>query len=189
MRLNKLLRASVFLIALLFFASCSVTKRANWHLNQATRLNPGLITEHIDTLYIPELEIDTFFSVDTVAIPADIDSILNALSDSCKEEAQIVIREPLIQYVKEREIIKDTLYYVDEIYNDSMALKLLAEVWQDGTSIKLRILLTDAVLYNKDQTVVQVPRKTNYLNIIIAIGIVAIILYLLLKSIKKWLNL
>jgi len=70
-----------------------------------------------------------------------------------------------------------------------MALKLLAEVWQDGTSIKLRILLTDAVIYNKDQTVVQVPRKTNYLNIIIAVGIVAIILYLLLKFIKKWLNL
>lgn len=189
MKLKHLFRASVILTALLFFTSCSTMKRATWHLERATKLNPGLITEHVDTMYLPELEIDTFFSVDTVSIPADIDSILNALSDSCRKEAEIIIKEPLVEYIKEREIIKDTLYYIDEIHNDSLSLKLLAQVWQDGTAIHLKILLTDAIIKQVDSDVVLTPKKKDYITPVVIAILVAIVLLSLLKRIKKWLSL
>lgn len=176
--------ATGLLMALLFF-SCSTTKRASWHLDRAVKLDPSIVKESVDTIVLPELKIDTVVQIDTTFIREDIDSILNSLSDSCREEAKTIIKEPLIKYVKEREIIQDTLYYKDSIVNDSLNLSLIAIIWQDTAGLHLKIFLENAEIKVKKDQLVQPVRKKNFFSSILEIIGVVFIIFILYKLLIK----
>lgn len=181
--------AVIILAAFLFLTSCSTQRRAARLVDRAVKLNPELASEKIDTVFIPELELDTVVQIDTITISQDIDSILNALSDSCKKEVELIVREPLVKYIKERQVITDTLKFTQNLSNDSVELKLVAEIWQDGTEIKLNIKLIDSKIISKTSPIVYEKRPPRIYITVFVVIFIFILVYLILKTLKRWLNL
>lgn len=186
MKLKTLIRAAVFLTALSFFVACSPIKK----LNRLQDKHPELFVDKIDTIKVPELKIDTLFLPDTTNLSVDIDSILDKLSDSCKEEAVLIIKEPLKEYIYNREFIKDTLYFKDVIVNDSLNLELVTMVWQDSATIHLKVYLTDGFIIKRVPVVIEEAQskslrdKIRVILMYLGIAIGLFIVYKIIKLIK-----
>lgn len=186
MKLKTLIRAAVFLTALSLFIACSPTQR----LNRLISKHPELTIAKPDTIRVPDLQIDTIFIADTTNLSVDIDSILDKLSDSCKEEAVLIIKEPLKEYIFNREIIKDTLYFKDIIVNDSLNLELISMVWQDSSTIHLKVYLTDGFIIKRIPAVIEETHskslrdKIKTILLYLGIGVVLFIIYRIIKSVK-----
>lgn len=167
------MRLLIAFIIALFLSSCSAEKL----LQRAYKKDPSLFKQ--DTLFIPEIKIDTFYKLDTIEIKNDLDSILDSLDlpDTCKQEEIIRV---ITEYIT-AELISDTLIYDEIVTNDSFKVHLQLKVWQE----KGKIMLTSVVLNSEVFSKPQVTIEDSYLNKkeeIIAAIIAALVLLILIRG-------
>lgn len=182
MRKQFINSAAVFLTAL-FLSACSPTQRLHNLLDK----HPELSITTIDTIYQPEVTIDTFYTIekDTVGLSNYVDSIISSLDldTACRDEI-IAVTRPVTEYILSKECIEDTLYYTETITTDSTSATLHLKVFQDGDSIKFIASLTDAYTNNTKTEVTYVEKDTSWLSRkyeIILFSVIALLLILLLK--------
>jgi hypothetical protein len=170
-------------IASLLFYSCAAPQRAQWHLGRAVALDPSVVETRIDTVNIPEIRLDTFVDIryDSLYISEGIDSILISIPD-CKNCTQAT-RE-IVKFITNTPQIQDTLYFSKVLENDSVRLNLAMKVWQDGTYVKMSVVLEDSVIKIEDKTVFFSP-KHNRWSLILGIGIILILISIFYKIITK----
>lgn len=161
------------LTAFLFLSGCSAQKR----LNRIVDKHPELV--QVDTITIPEIKIDTFFSIDTQEVAGDIDSIFLEVPAECEE-----IKDDIITYIIDREILKDTVSYVRNVKNDSIDATLQVTIWQEEDKVRVDVALVDSkVLAEK---VVYVEKKVNRpFKTYTTLAILALSLVFLILLIKK----
>lgn len=174
----KKLIIGVVAIATLLFYSCSPTKL----MERAVKKDPSLLKEKVETVYIPEVKIDTFFSTafDTIELAAGIDSIFLTIPDcsGCETATREIVR-----LVNNSTGLKDTLYFNRDIATDSLELHLQIRVWQDGTTVYLENTLIDSKVLFKDKVVeYKKPSKTTWLTYAVIAAIVIMFGWLVIKN-------
>ena len=174
--------AAVFLTAL-FLSACSPTQRLHNLLDR----HPELGVTTIDTVYQPEVTIDTFYTIekDTTGLSNYVDSLITSLDldTACRDEI-IAVTKPVTEYILSKECIEDTLYYTETVTTDSTTATLHLKVFQDGDSIKFIASLTDAYTTNVRTEIKYVEKDTSWLSRkyeIILFSALALLLILLLK--------
>lgn len=182
MTIKKIIQAAVITLAAFSILGCS----SSYHLKRAIAKDPSIVTEKVDTFYLPEVSIDTFFVIDTNGIEKDLDSIFITVSDDCEDEVKALI--PVIShYIGTRDIITDTLTYHRDITTDSLIINLIAKVWQDGTKIHLILTLEKALILRKNVDVVYKEKssiKDRIRMILFSIGMGLVAFFIIKKLLK-----
>lgn len=184
MRIKKIIQAAVITLAAFVVLGCNPTKQVSRIISR----HPDQFTNTIDTLYLPEVKIDTFFTMDTVNIKGDLDSIFIDISEPCKEEVKELIPS-ISHYIATRDIITDTLYYTSTIENDSLILNLNTKIWQDGTDIHLNVVLEDSKVKTKTIEINHITKeKTSFKEklrvILFYLGVGALLIFLFRRLTK-----
>lgn len=170
----------VLAIASLLFLSCSPTAR----LNRLVAKNPELLKERIDTVYIPSVEVDTFFTLkyDTVEVYSGIDSIFMSIPDCA---GCTIATKEIVKYIESQKQITDTLVFVDQVANDTVDITLIVKVWQEGREIRLNALIKESKIITKTEYVVAEPpkKRLGILEIAILITVAIAMLYFIITKV------
>lgn len=166
------------IILALFLTSCS----SSYHLKRAVAKDPDILRQ--DTLFIPEISIDTFYTLerDTIKISEDIDSIFTLYihDDTCLETVKTVIPK-IVDYIYKEEVIKDTLLFTETLTTDSLSITLMLQVWQEGQDIKLKSSLVKAQIYTTNVVMVDKSMFKLWQEIIL-LGVCILLLVFLIKK-------
>jgi len=177
----KKLLIGVVVYTTLLFLSCSPSKM----IGRAVKKDPSLLKERVETIYLPEVVVDTFFSidVDTIELAGRIDSILLSIPDcaGCLEATPKIVR-----VFTDRELLEDTLYSSYHIINDSLDLSLGLKVWQDGTKVQIMAELEKASINVRQSYVVNDASSKRRVVEYFFMGIFGMIVgFFLLTRIKR----
>lgn len=152
------------------FYSCS----AEWHVKRAAKLDPKVVSEKVDTLYLPEVSIDTVLTVekDTAGLSAYIDSLLYGMviPDSCIPIIK-TIKEPIIKYVDNMPVLLDTARYETTFEADGVLIHLELFAFQEGRNIRIGTRLIDSKVITETTTIKAPDRKHNIFTILAVIAI------------------
>lgn len=181
--MRKFITSAAVLLTALFLSSCS----SSYHLKKAIEKDPSLSLIKHDTIYQPELQIDTFYTIekDTTGLSTYVDSLISSLDldTACRDEI-IAVTNPVVTYILNKECIEDTLYYTETITTDSTTATLNLKVYQEGDSIKFIASLTDAYTNASHTEVTTIEVDKSWLGRkaeLILFGALALLIILLIK--------
>ena len=148
------MRLLIFLIAIIFLPSCS----AEYHLRQAEKR--GAISQK-DTILVESVKRDTVYLIDTIEISKDLDSLVDNLSgipDTCEKTIKEIVLPAVVEYiVTGNNILKEPIIITDSLSTPELELIYGAEIWQDGTEVKLRLYINDIIV--KETTYIAPEKK------------------------------
>ena len=163
-------------IMLLLFSSCT----SAWHLKRAIAKDSSILTQ--DTIVIPEIQIDTFYKLDSFKIKGDIDSIFELYiidNDTCLELVKSITPE-IVKYVRE-EIIKDTLIYQETLETDSLQVTLSLKAWLEDGNLRLKSEIINSKVYT-NQIIYEDKSLLKKWQEFVLFGICLLLILLLLKK-------
>lgn len=180
-KLKNIVRSAAVTLTALFLFSCSAERL----VQRAIKKDPSIVTTKIDTIYQPVLSIDTFTIVnqDTSGFSSFLDSVISSMDidTNCIDEIR-TISVPVIEYIKGKPVIQDTLEYTTTVSNDSTTATLNLRIWQEGDSIYLKSELVDAYCISSHKEVtVEKKGSLNKTGELILAGISFILFLLLLR--------
>ena len=166
------------------FYSCS----AEWHVRRAEKLDPAVVSTKVDTLFLPEVSIDTILKVekDTAGLSAYIDSILynTVIPDSCIPIIK-TIKEPILKYVDNMPVLLDTARYETTFEADGVLVHLELFAFQEGKNIRIGTKLIDSKVITETTTIVKPEKSKKGLNGFLIGFISSFILFLLILVKRK----
>lgn len=170
----------VGLFSLLLF-SCSPAKM----MQRAIKKDPSLLQTKVETVYIPTVKVDTFYSIDTVKFKEGIDSIFLTIPgcDGCS-----IATKEIVRYITDKAIIPDTLSFSERVINDSVDIQLDILLWQEGNNLRIKAEIDKAFITVKDEiVVVKEPRdKIGALRALVFVGLFIVAVLGLIKFVSRF---